>query len=519
MKKIVLGVIAISILHSILFFAQDLGISVVLFTVAMMGLIIYSLIVKNKVKNSKAFLLSIPITLIGLTYGIFNNVFFNIMNFFVLIGLTSIMVIWAIYGEFNFGNIITKSFMLAFKPIICIPEAAKLLFSNKSTQKNNNDNSNKKEKIVESKIFKQIVLGLIISIPLLIVILSLLISADTIFAQILGPIKELILNIFKLKFWVSIYFRAIVAIIVAIYIMAFICNMLKTNTDEVKSVNNNGIKLQNITVNTVLTVLNIVYLLFCIVQFIHLFMQIGIGGEVDFANYARKGFFQLMIVTVINFIIVLITNANKKETTKFTENYTKVMNLFLIIFTIVMIISSYIRMYLYEQEFGYTFLRLMVFFTLVTELILSIPTVIYIFNKKFKLLKSYIVIFSIMYVVVNFANVDKTIAKRNVDKYIKDSKLNIELRKDAEVDFIYLKRLSIDSIPDIIRLYENTDDSYLKMQIKTYLNRVYDKKVLNKEKTNIQEINIQEEIGKKKLTEWINKENNKETVKLWNDGI
>ena len=64
MKKIVLGVIAISILHSILFFAQDLGISVVLFTVAMMGLIIYSLIVKNKVKNSKAFLLSIPIDVI-----------------------------------------------------------------------------------------------------------------------------------------------------------------------------------------------------------------------------------------------------------------------------------------------------------------------------------------------------------------------------------------------------------------------------------------------------------------------
>lgn len=516
MKRIVIGVIAISILHSILFFAQDLGMSVPLFTVAIMGLIIYSLTIKNKVKNSKAFLLSIPITLISLTYGIFNNLFFNIMNFFVLIALTSTMVIWAIYGEFNFGNIITRSFMLMFKPIICIPEAMKLIFLNKSNKKNNKEI---KEKVVETKVFKQIVLGLIISIPLLIVILGLLISADTIFAQILGPIRELLLNIFKFKFWISIYFRAVVATIVAIYIMAFICNILKANTDETKVTNNSGIKFQNITVNTVLTVLNIVYLLFCIVQFIHLFMQIGVGGEFDFANYARRGFFQLMIVTIINFIIVLITNANKKETTKFTKNYTKVMNLFLIIFTIVMIISSYIRMYLYEQEFGYTFLRLMVFFTLVTELILSIPTVIYIFNKKFKLLKSYIIIFSIMYVVVNFANVDKTIAKRNVDKYIKDSKLNIELKKDAEVDFAYLKRLSIDSIPDIIRLYENTDDSYLKIQIRTYLNWVYNKKVVNKEKINIQEINIQEEIGKKKLTEWINKENNKETVKLWNDGI
>ena len=512
MKKIVIGVIAISILHSILFFAQDWGISVVLFTVAMMGLITYSLISKNKAKNSKAFLLTIPITLISLSYGIFNNVFFSIMNFFVIIGLTSIMVIWAVYGEFNIGNIITRSFLLIFRPIIFIPEAVKLIFSRDSERKN----SEIKEKIVESKVFRQIILGLIISIPLLIIIVGLLISADTVFAQILGPIKDFIFSIFNIKFWMSIYYRAIVAIVVAFYIMAFICNILKTDTNKIKSTNVNGIRLQNITVNTVLTILNVVYFLFSIVQFTHLFMQIGVGGEFDFASYARRGFFQLMIVTIINFIIILITNANKRETTKFTENYTKVMNLFLIIFTVVMICSSFLRMYLYEQEFGYTFLRLMVYFILATELILTIPTVVYIFNKKIKLLKCYIIVFSIMYVLVNFANVDKTIARRNVDKYIADSKLGIEGKK-AKIDFNYLKRLSIDSIPDIIRLYENTDDLNLKTQIKTHLNKIYNKKVLNKDKSNIQEINVQEEIGKNKLEEWINKENNKETVKIWND--
>ena len=85
MKKIVLGVIALSILHSILFYAQDFGVSVVLFTICAMILIIYSLTSKNKVKNSKAFLLSIPITAISLTYAIFNNIFFNILNVFVII--------------------------------------------------------------------------------------------------------------------------------------------------------------------------------------------------------------------------------------------------------------------------------------------------------------------------------------------------------------------------------------------------------------------------------------------------
>lgn len=113
--------------------------------------------------------------------------------------------------------------------------------------------------------------------------------------------------------------------------------------------------MENITVNTVLTVLNIVYLLFSIIQFTYLFMQIGAKENLDYAIYARRGFFQLMIVTIINFVIILLTNANKRETTKFVSIYTKIMNLFLIIFTGIMICSSFLRMYLYEQEYGYTF--------------------------------------------------------------------------------------------------------------------------------------------------------------------
>ena len=157
--------------------------------------------------------------------------------------------------------------------------------------------------------------------------------------------------------------------------MAFICNILKFDTDKRKKSDGLNIKMQNITVNTVLTVLNIVYFLFTIVQFTNLFMQIGLNENFGYAEYARRGFFQLMIVTFINFAIVLITNANKRETTKITNIYTKIMNLFLIIFTVILICSSFVRMYFYEQEFGYTFLRLMVYFILITELVLIIPTI------------------------------------------------------------------------------------------------------------------------------------------------
>lgn len=505
MKKIVLGAVALGILHSILFYAQDWGVSVVLFTICALLLIVYSLKDRNKVKNSKAFFLSIPITLISLTYAIFNNIFFNIMNFFVIIGLTSIMIIWAIYGEFNLKNIIINTILIIFKPFVYIGEATKLIYTNIFKRKQSTSQGKVKEVVKESKVLKQILVGLIISIPLLIIIIALLISADTVFAQILEPIKEFIMNIFSVKFWASVYFRILVFAIVCIYFMAFICNILKFDIKENNATNAIGIRMENITVNTVLTMLNIVYLLFVIIQFTHLFMQIGVGGEFDYAEYARRGFFQLMIVTIINFIIILFTNANKRETSKGVKIYTKIMNLFLIIFTVVMICSSFLRMYLYEQECGYTFLRLMVYFILATELILVIPTVAYVITKKVKLLKSYIIIISIMYVIANFANVDKTIARKNVDKYIADVKTSYN-KNDVDVDFNYLKGLSIDAITDIIRLYENTEDVTLKSKIKAYLIKEYNKEVKNKEKSNFQEFNYQEEKAKKELTVWAQKE-------------
>ena len=75
-------------------------------------------------------------------------------------------------------------------------------------------------------------------------------------------------------------------------------------------------------------------------------------------------------------------------------------------------------MYLYEQEYGYTFLRLMVYFVLITEAILIIPTVMYILDMKVNLTKTYFVVILFMYIVVNYINIDNVIAKRNIVDYI-----------------------------------------------------------------------------------------------------
>ena len=104
--------------------------------------------------------------------------------------------------------------------------------------------------------------------------------------------------------------------------MAFVYNIY--DMQEEQNENNkknsqriiNKISFDNIISNTILTILNFVYLIFCYIQIVNLFIGYSNLPEYEYANYARQGFFQLMIVSIINLIIILITTHNKNEDSK-----------------------------------------------------------------------------------------------------------------------------------------------------------------------------------------------------------
>ena len=93
MKKIVVGSIFFSILHSILFWNQKLGISMLIF-VGGLSFYFYKIIVEsNKMKNKKALFWLVPILLLSSSYFIFNNRLFRILNGFVIPILFIVMLI------------------------------------------------------------------------------------------------------------------------------------------------------------------------------------------------------------------------------------------------------------------------------------------------------------------------------------------------------------------------------------------------------------------------------------------
>lgn len=481
----------LSILHSNLFFKQKVGISVLLFAISTIFLLSYVLEKNKKVKNKKAYILTIPILLLSSTYFIFNNVFFSILNVIVILGLLATMLVWMLNGKLEISLWLSKIFNIIIGPIEFIGNASSTI---KEESKQLFYNSNRQENM-KKQMLKKIIKAIVISIPILLIILFLLITADDNFANIFSTFSKYIMNLFtSMQIWYLIA-RILLIGILFIYFVSFLYNILNKNSsfnqiEEYKR--KREIKIEGITINTMVTILNIIYALFSIVQI----MTILEHREMTISQYsssARQGFFQLMIVTFINLIIILIGNNNKKENSKKENIYLKCMNLLLIIFTIVLVIVSFQKMYLYENNYGYTLLRLLVYVTLITELILLIPTAIYVINRKINIFHYYFTIIIVMYVILNFINIDQIIAKRNVDRYIETGKIDIQ----------YLTReISIDGMEQIKRVYfkieeENKESRQVHQIVTNYLLNTRQQLIQGKESW--QSFNIGRQKAKKQL--------------------
>ena len=496
MKKAVIGSFILAVLHSILFYGQELGISVLLFTLVVVFLIMQMLKQTNKIKNKKALLLSIPIILLSSTYLFFDNEFFNTLNFIVIPILTVIMITWSIFDKFKFQDLFRKTINLYIGSLEFLPKSVKII---KNAFKTNNSET-------KGQKFKLIGIGILCSLPILFVIIGLLASADGIFANIFAGVIKNLEIIFTSEFILNIILRIICIILITIYIICIVYNILEKgssynmlNSEEKEY----KLNLNNTIVNTILTVINIVYLIFSLIQFTYLG---GIANKLGYnlATYARQGFFQLMFITFINFVIIILTNINNKTN---SSKYTKIMNICMCVFTIIIAISAFCRMRLYEKEYGYTFLRLMVYFILTTEIIMIIPTIKYILKGKINLLKTYFIIGTTMYIIANFANIDYVIAKNNVDRA---TKLTQVVVRPIDVDYL-VDNLGINAVPQIIKLYENEEikennENYIKVN-----NYLYKKYQELKEDRNPQEFNISKTLIEKQLEkmnlEYINKYN------------
>lgn len=431
--KILIGALFLSLWQSLLFWKQDLGISVLLFTIPIIW--ITTKLLKGNIKNKKALLISIPIIVLSSTYFIFDNLTFYLINIVLIPILYLIMIIWAI-SDFQIKSIIYKIILMIFEPLNYIGDVIKTVLKEFNPKEKDEQIGEKKEK---NNIFKAVCFTGIIAL----IVIGLLCSADNEFAKIFSTIFKDI-NIFNVS---ELTGRIIIIIIAFFYFAGFFMNMLdKENGLKEFEKDEKAEKKESYTIRMMITVLNLVYLVFCFTQIKVLFTE----QNIKYSEFARKGFFQLMIVSLINIVMILkANNKNLRENEK-QDKYKKTMCIVMVIFTLVIIISAFARMTLYQQNYGYTRLRVLVDLTLITEIILLIPTVIYILENKINLIKTYFVIIVTMYCIVNFVNIDKFIVKNNINRY----------KETGNIDLNYLIEMNNTDLVEQLLELDNTEFKY-----------------------------------------------------------
>ena len=462
MKKMFIMTLILCLLHSILLVNQNLGINVLLFTIPLLGTIIYFLKENKSIKNKRGLLLIIPILIFSSTYFIYSNVF-NRINIIVIPFLYLLMYVVTLDKVKQFHDIFTKTISLIFKPLDYLSS-----FYKESMKEFPDDKL--------SPNTKKVLRSFLIVIPVVLIVLLLLISADQIFENLFNNL----IKVFDNLSFGNIIIRIINFIILFFYLGGTLYYISKKYKDDNTVEEKKELK-DPITINILLTILNIIYVIFDIIQINSLLLH-RVSEGFNYANYARSGFFQLMFISVINIIIILLSKKSKEK------NYTKIMSLFTVLLTLIIIVSSFYRMFLYEQAYGYTVLRLGVYLILITEVLLLIPTIIYIFKKEFNVLRYYLIIIIAIYSLVNCFSIDKIIAENNIKRY----------ERTGKIDLNYLENGNYDNLNQLRKIYLTVkEDEKISTWEKACL-EAYIKKMDKKNKYNILEYNISKATAKRK---------------------
>lgn len=302
-------------------------------------------------------------------------------------------------------------------------------------------------------IIKRVLLALLITLPFAVLLIYILSKIDMVFFNI---VKN-----FTLEWSIRAIIKTLVSIVAAMFLCALMysCGFSRERAGRERRVFNPDLLI----VNTFLTVIAAIYVLFAAVQFRYLFMGgVELPYGLSYTQYARRGFFELLALTGVNVLMILIMVRITLNKDGVWKAVTKALLCVLCAVTIIMLASSFYRMYLYSADDGLTRLRLMVFGFLVFEALALIVTFAYIIQPKFSITAVYLAAGLVYYCLLNVAPVDRFVAQNQVSRYLAGETSGLE----------YVLTLSADAAPEIEMLIES-GDPYAKYSAERFMRDRY----------------------------------------------
>lgn len=288
----------------------------------------------------------------------------------------------------------------------------------------------KATKLLKNDKVRNIFLGIVFSIPFLWIIVSLLANADFLFDSLTRKIFDTVFSsdIIAIGFLIVFGFLACYCVICA-------------STTVSRHEEGYPVKKADASIAaTFLSILCLVYGVFCAIQIVYLFADglFILPEQFTYAEYARRGFFELLAVAIINVALMVLCRSFFRE-----NRVLKIAVTFMTCCTYIMIASATYRMLLYIDAYYLTFLRVFVLLSLLIIALILTGVIIAQFKKEFPLFRYCVAVVSICYIAFSFTKPDYYIASYLIE----------HTQTLVSEDISYLtQELSLDAAPVVLPL-------------------------------------------------------------------
>lgn len=298
-------------------------------------------------------------------------------------------------------------------------------------------------------VLRYILLGLLLSVPLLCIVLPLLNRADAAFELVFSKMFG---NLGK---WFG---RLLLALVIFPFIYALLWGVVhKKKLSDAPAGRKTGCQIMPSAVSvTLLCVLGVFYLIYLFSQLAYFTDAFQGVFPQDYDNtvaaYAKRGFFETIAISAINLTVVaLIALFTKREGRKRLPASVLLPVFFITAFSLFLLASAAFKMYIYMDCYGLTRLRVSASVFLLFVLIAWIAAVIRLLAPGFPFMRMVIVACFAIGIAVGYADIDRVVVSYNISAWQSG-----QLR---ELDLAMTEEMSDSIVPQLIGLLDSEDET------------------------------------------------------------
>ena len=296
------------------------------------------------------------------------------------------------------------------------------------------------------------IIGILVFLPVIALVTSLLMSADMAFENFIN----FLFGYINFRMVTDHIWQFILGVPVAFYIYGSVYGNAKgRRADNITagSVDKAAMIMKiapKATIYSALVIFNGIYCAFFTVQAVYLFSAFygNLPEAFTYAQYARRGFFELCAVAGINLAVLAVSHLTLRKGHNEEPKAMRILTALISAFTMALIVTAQSKMIMYISAYGLTQLRVYTSWFMALLFIVFIGVFVRQF-VSFNLEKYIIISFVCMFMILSYGNADGLIAGYNIRAY--------EAGALSDFDIDMIADLSDAAVPYIYDMYLRTD--------------------------------------------------------------